>query len=129
MRRILLVTAIMEEADLIRGLLEGLEFAVLIATTGRAALSQMITDALDGSPIDGIVMDDKIRDLDVLTTLREIHSRDPEMAVIVLSHYTDDQTIERFIEAGAQQVLSKPVVRTEFREACLRIFPAPSGHA
>lgn len=72
------------------------------ARSGRLAL-----DALDRDDVDAVVMDINMPDGSGLETLRQIRSLAPQMPVLILSMYPEDQYAIRVLRAGASGYLSK----------------------
>jgi CheY-like chemotaxis protein len=63
--------------------------------------------------------------MDGLTLLREIKQRRPDLPVMMVTAYGDDERRRHAAEAGALQFLSKPV-DFNFLKAQLRQLPAAS---
>lgn len=74
------------------------------ASGGLSALS-----SLAGKPVDVVVLDVKMPDLDGLSTLRRIHETYPETEVILLTGHASTTDGVEGIKAGAFDYLSKPV--------------------
>jgi DNA-binding response OmpR family regulator len=61
--------------------------------------------------------------MDGLTLLREIKERRPDLPVIMVTAYGDDERRKQASEYGAAEFITKPV-DFEFLKAQLRYFPS-----
>ncbi len=108
-------------------LLESGGHEVVSAENGRAAL-----DYLAGAAVDVVLMDIQMPVMDGLTATRAIrvgHSGiDPALPVIGLSAYAMDQERERFLAAGLDDYIAKPIDVEAFFEAVRRVL-AKRGRA
>jgi CheY-like chemotaxis protein/HPt (histidine-containing phosphotransfer) domain-containing protein len=106
---------------------------VAMAENGAEALK-----ALAGEKFDVVLMDIQMPVMDGLAATRAIRSGnggiDPEIPVIGLSAYAMDQDRERFLEAGLDDYITKPINIEDFFEAVGRVLrgrdgtpPAPSA--
>jgi len=88
---------------LCRRVLEKAGFSVLIASDG----TQAVDLALAQNP-DVILMDVAMPGMDGLEAMRRIKAARPEMRVVIASAHSMVSDTERFLAAGADDVLSKP---------------------
>ncbi|WP_214412139.1 response regulator [Sphaerisporangium fuscum] len=95
------------------GLLEDVE-VLGTAADGREAL-----DVLAAGPADVVLMDLRMPVMDGVEATRLITRRHPGTAIVVLTTYTDDESIAGALRAGARGYLTKDAGRTEI-EAALR---------
>jgi CheY-like chemotaxis protein len=70
-----------------------------------------------------ILSDINMPGMDGLTLLREIKARRPDLPVMMVTAYGDDDRRRRAVEAGASQFLGKPV-DFDFLKEQLRQLPA-----
>jgi len=86
---------------------------VVTADDGRAALDYLATN-----PVDVVLMDIQMPVMDGLTATRAIRGGepgiDPELPVIGLSAYAMDQERERFLAAGLDGYITKPIDERDF---------------
>lgn len=82
---------------------------------------------LEGSLPDVILLDVKMPNLGGLEVLRQIRSRWPDLAVLILTMYDDPEYVEEALEAGASGYLLKSVGREELVRA-VRAVASGSGY-
>jgi DNA-binding NarL/FixJ family response regulator len=96
-----------DEPNVLRGLRMRLGLEADISVVGEAADGATAVDlALRLSP-DVVLMDVNLPVLDGISATREIAARVPRAAVVVLSLYDDQGTIERALAAGAVAFVAK----------------------
>ncbi len=93
---------------LCRRVLEKAGHRVLTASDGQEA----VTIALAQSP-DMILMDVAMPGMDGLEAMRQIKAQKPEMTIVIASAHSMASDRERFLAAGADDVLSKPFKLTD----------------
>lgn len=76
---------------------------VAAAGSGEEAL-----DALGHGPADLVILDLKLKGMDGLSTLRQIHARWPSVVVLILTAYGTVATAVEAMQAGASDYLRKP---------------------
>jgi CheY-like chemotaxis protein len=72
-----------------------------------------------------ILSDINMPGMDGLSLLREIKTRRPELPVMMVTAYGDDERRRHAAEAGAHQFLSKPVDFDQLKEELRRISATP----
>ena len=93
---------------LCRRVLEKAGHKVLTASDGQEAVNL----ALENSP-DMILMDVAMPGMDGLEAMRQIRAQKPGMTVVIASAHSMASDRERFLAAGADDVLSKPFKLTD----------------
>ena len=93
---------------LCRRVLEKAGHKVLTASDGQEAVNL----ALENSP-DIILMDVAMPGMDGLEAMRQIRAQKPGMTVVIASAHSMANDRERFLAAGADDVLSKPFKLTD----------------
>lgn len=78
-------------------------YYVAAAGSGEEAL-----DALGRAPTDLIILDLKLKGMDGLSTLRQIHTRWPNIVVLILTAYGTVATAVEAMQTGASDYLRKP---------------------
>ena len=78
-------------------------YQVTTSTSGKEGLQK-----IKKKPPDLVFLDLKLPDLNGLEVLEKIKSIDPEIAVIMMTGYTDSTLIKESLEAGVLKVLYKP---------------------
>jgi two-component system cell cycle sensor histidine kinase/response regulator CckA len=86
-------------------MLESLGFRVLVANDGRHALS-VYTEHKDS--IVGVLMDLTMPRLDGEETFRELRRIDPQVRVLLMSGYNEQDAIARFVGKGLAGFIQKP---------------------
>jgi len=89
----------------------------LVATSGALALK-----TLADSPVDVVLLDVKMPDMDGLTALAKIRAGFPDVAVIMLSGHADMEAATEGLQKGAFFYLLKPVdidtLHNKIEDAC-----------
>ena len=97
------------------GLLPGIEL-VASAADGEEAL--MLTD--EHNP-DVVLMDLRMPRLDGIEATRHLHERRPDVRVIALTTYADDESVLGALRAGARGYLTKDASSEDIRRAILTV--------
>jgi DNA-binding response OmpR family regulator len=105
----------------IRDALEAAGFACVTAATGVEAL-----DLAADPAIGVVVLDVVLPGLDGLEVLRRLRERQPELRVIILSAYTDQERVLEALRLGAFDYLAKPL---HDEELVLAVRRALESHA
>lgn len=113
-------TVIRESVAAMLGLYDDLE-VVGTAADGRRAVATAIAEQADV-----VLMDLNMPDLDGAEATRMLSERAPEVNVLVLTTYGDDESIMRALDAGARGYLTKDAGRAEIARA---IRTVASGQA
>src|SRR5919109_4743945 len=95
---------------LCRRVLEKAGHKVLTASDGQEAVSIALSP--DGAP-DLILMDVAMPTMDGLEAMRQIKAQKPGLAIVIASAHSMASDRERFLAAGADDVLSKPFKLTD----------------
>jgi CheY-like chemotaxis protein len=74
-----------------------------------------------------ILSDINMPGMDGLTLLREIKQRRPELAVVMVSAYGDDERLRIAEQLGAVAFLPKPVDFEHLKQQLAKLVPPPSG--
>ncbi len=93
---------------LCRRVLEKAGHTVLTASDGLEAVSVALAN-----PLDMILMDVAMPGMDGLEAMRQIKAQKPGMAIVIASAHSMASDRERFLAAGADDVLSKPFRLTD----------------
>jgi DNA-binding NtrC family response regulator len=106
----------------VRRALETIGYDVVSTGTGRQVLALLVTEAVQSVPINGVLLDLEIADLDAMTTLQEIRDRHEDIPVIIIAGVTDDDHATQAVQAGAAAVIRKPIDPETLRQTCARVF-------
>jgi DNA-binding response OmpR family regulator len=97
-----------DEAELLAVALSDEAFSPVLCGTAAEGLAS----AAEGRPV-GVIIDWGLPDRPGVDVCRELRAKDPLMAIMFLSGRTDEATIARALDAGADDFVSKPFRRTE----------------
>src|SRR5215813_7036139 len=99
-------------------------YVMHFAGSGEDALSKL-NEGVDPQLI-VILSDINMPGMDGLTLLGEIKRRRPELPVMMVTAYGDDERRRHAAEAGAHQFLSKPVDFDQLKEELRRLSATPT---
>ena len=99
-------------------LLESMDGVDVVAT---AADGEEAIAVVDGADADVVVMDVQMPRLDGIAATREVVSRHPHLAVVVLTMSEDDETVFAAMRAGARGYLVKGASQHEILTAILAV--------
>ena len=101
---------------LCRRVLEKAGHKVLTASDGLEAVTLALANSLDM-----ILMDVAMPGMDGLEAMRQIKAQKPGMAIVIASAHSMASDRERFLAAGADDVLSKPFRLTDLTAVVERL--------
>src|SRR6266568_7233872 len=107
---------------LCRRVLEKAGHKVLTASDGIEAVSLALAN-----PLDMILMDVAMPGMDGLEAMRQIKAQKPGMAIVIASAHSMASDRERFLAAGADEVLSKPFRLGDLIEVVQKLTAKPSA--
>ena len=79
--------------------------------TELAASGQLALDVVGARPVDAVLMDVKMPDMDGLAALTKIHKLRPDLPVIMMSGHGTIETAVKATQLGARDFLEKPISR------------------
>jgi DNA-binding NtrC family response regulator len=79
--------------------------------TELASSGQVALDVASARPVDAVLMDVKMPDMDGLAALERLHELKPELPVIMMSGHGTIDTAVRATQLGARDFLEKPIAR------------------
>ncbi|HEX8823688.1 MAG TPA: sigma-54 dependent transcriptional regulator [Archangium sp.] len=79
--------------------------------TELAASGQVALDVVSARPVDAVLMDVKMPDMDGLTALARMMEHKPELPVIMMSGHGTIDTAVKATQLGARDFLEKPIAR------------------
>ena len=79
--------------------------------TELASSGQVALDVASARPVDAVLMDVKMPDMDGLTALGRLHELKPELPVIMMSGHGTIDTAVKATQLGARDFLEKPIAR------------------
>jgi len=116
--RVLLV----DDQTLIRqGIRLLLEIETGIQVVGQAADGQQALEQVEALHPDVVLMDVRMPEMDGVAATREITKRFPEVKVIILTTFEDDETVFEGLKAGARGYLLKDISSEEMAAAVRKV--------
>jgi CheY-like chemotaxis protein len=103
-KRLLIVEDDADLAENLAEILEGMGYSALIADSGERAL-----DLLERESVDGVITDFRLPGLDGVELIGKLRAKGLPVPVVVISAFIDPRVAEQAEEAGALDVLPKPV--------------------
>ena len=100
-------------------------YVLHFAASGEEALDQLSNGVQPELIV--ILSDINMPGMDGLSLLREIKSRRPELPVMMVTAYGDDERRRRADELGANAFLAKPVDFDQLKRQLLQLMPGSSG--
>ncbi len=95
--------------DMTRDVLKFLDYEVMFAEDGLAAIDLYKKEKSAGVPFDVVILDLTIPSgLGGKETIKELRKLDPGVKAIVSSGYTDDPAVHDFLGYGFSEKLTKP---------------------
>jgi CheY-like chemotaxis protein len=99
-------------------------YVLHFAPSGEAALETLSNGVQPELIV--ILSDINMPGMDGLTLLREIKTRRPELPVMMVTAYGDEERRQRAAEAGAHEFLTKPVDFDSLKQQLRRISGEPA---
>ena len=114
--------------DTMRANLENLGMTVIDCSSGIEAVDQFKSKFSHQfkskfSPIDLVVIDMVMPEIDGSETFRRIREIDPQQAILIYSGFTENQSILKMLESGRCRFLRKPFRNQELHNAIAQIVP------
>ena len=94
-----------------------LEIETDIQVVGQAANGREALDQVESLRPDVVLMDVRMPEMDGVAATREIGARFPEVKVIILTTFEDDETVFEGLKAGARGYLLKDISSEEMAAA------------
>ncbi len=110
-----------------RGLRELLESEGDIRVVGESGLAQEATRRIPALRPDVAVLDGRLPDGSGIDVCREIRSRNPEIAALILTSYDDDEALFSAIMAGAAGYVLKQIRGNELLDTVRRVAAGQSA--
>lgn len=118
---------LLDDHELVRrGLKDLLEQESDIEVVGEASLAKDAAARIPGIKPDVAVLDARLPDGSGIEVCRDVRSADPEIAVIILTSYDDDDALFAAIMAGAAGYVLKQVRGTDLVDAVRRVAAGQS---
>jgi DNA-binding NarL/FixJ family response regulator len=98
-----------------------LEIETDIQVVGQAANGREALEQIEGLHPDVVLMDVRMPEMDGVATTRQVTARFPEVKVIILTTFEDDETVFEGLKAGARGYLLKDISSEEMAAAVRRV--------
>lgn len=113
---------IVDDHELVRrGLREVLGGVDSVVVVGEAATGERALDVLEETPVDVVILDIRLPDVDGVDLCRDIRSRHPELECLMLTSYDADEAMFAAVAAGASGFLAKDVSGDELIDTVNRV--------
>lgn len=106
--KVVIIEDVPAEAALLSAALSDESFQPVLCGTAAEGLAS----AADGRPV-GVIIDWGLSDRPAADVCRDLRKKDPLLAIMFLSDRTDESTVARGLDAGADDFVAKPFRRTE----------------
>ena len=98
-----------------------LEIEPDIQVVGQAANGQTAIEQVEALQPDVVLMDVRMPEMDGVAATRELSARNPEVKVIILTTFEDDETVFEGLKAGARGYLLKDISSEEMAQAVRKV--------
>ena len=110
-----------------------LEEAPNFEIVGEVSVGSHVLPAVNETHPDVVLLDVRMPELDGITCLQRLRKQDPDVAVVILSSYSDDEQIEAARAAGARGYVVKTVepvdlptvIRSALQDDAFRVWGTP----
>lgn len=92
-----------------------------IVVKGEGSSGQEVIDKIEHKNFDVVILDISMPDMSGLDILKQVKTKSPETAILILSMYAEDQYAVRAFRAGAAGYLTKAQAPTELLDAIRKI--------
>jgi DNA-binding NarL/FixJ family response regulator len=106
-----------DQASVREGLVLMLGLLADIEVVGSAGNGQEALDLVEQHRPDAILLDLHMPVLDGIDTARQLTAQHPEVAIVILTTYSDDTSVLAALQAGARSYLTKDADRTDIARA------------
>ena len=106
-----------------------LQNAPEITISGEASSGKELLSCISSSDSDVILMDISIPDISGIELTKQIHKNFPDIKVLILSMYTQEDFIVNAIAAGAKGYLPKNTTRPELLKAINEIYEGNENYS
>ncbi|AHM63143.1 response regulator containing a CheY-like receiver domain and an HTH DNA-binding domain [Flammeovirgaceae bacterium 311] len=107
---------------IIDGLTSMLATEAGLQVTGEAANGKELLEKMQKTPVDIILMDINMPELDGIETTRNVKANFPAVRVLILSMYNNPEFIRNLLEVGASGYILKNTGKEELIEAIRQVY-------
>jgi DNA-binding NarL/FixJ family response regulator len=127
---------IVDDHEMVReGLMAMLQTERDIEVVGQTGLGAVVVDLVESARPDVVLLDARLPDVSGVEVCRRLSASHPEVAVVILTTYTDPDLVQECIQAGARGYVVKDVERFSLRESIRAVYrgeavlaPQVAGH-
>jgi two-component system response regulator DevR len=121
--RILLV----DDHEMVReGLMAMLQSEPDFDVVGQTGYGAEVIDLVEATRSDVVLLDARLPDLSGVEVCRRLTQSHPEVAVVILTTYTDPDLVQECIQAGARGYVVKDVERFSLKESIRAVYRGQS---
>jgi two-component system response regulator DevR len=109
---------IVDDHEMVReGLMSMLRSEPDFEVVGQTGLGEAVAELVDTSRPDVVLLDARLPDVSGVEVCRRLGRTHPEVAVIILTTYTDVELVQECLQAGARGYVVKDVERFSLKES------------
>jgi DNA-binding NarL/FixJ family response regulator len=127
---------IVDDHEMVReGLMAMLQPERDIDVVGQTGYGEAVSDLVENTRPDVVLLDARLPDISGVEVCRRLSLSHPDVAVVILTTYTDPDLVQECIQAGARGYVVKDVERFSLKESIRAVYrgqsvlaPQVAGH-
>jgi DNA-binding NarL/FixJ family response regulator len=127
---------IVDDHEMVReGLMAMLQPERDIDVVGQTGYGEAVSDLVENTRPDVVLLDARLPDVSGVEVCRRLSLSHPDVAVVILTTYTDPDLVQECIQAGARGYVVKDVERFSLKESIRAVYrgqsvlaPQVAGH-
>ena len=127
---------IVDDHEMVReGLMAMLQPERDIDVVGQTGYGEAVSDLVENARPDVVLLDARLPDISGVEVCRRLSLSHPDVAVVILTTYTDPDLVQECIQAGARGYVVKDVERFSLKESIRAVYrgqsvlaPQVAGH-
>jgi two-component system response regulator DevR len=127
---------IVDDHEMVReGLMAMLQAEHDIEVVGQTGSGAAVVDLVESTRPDVVLLDARLPDVSGVEVCRRLSQSHPDVAVVILTTYTDPDLVQECIQAGARGYVVKDVERFSLKESVRAVYrgqavlaPQVAGH-
>jgi two-component system response regulator DevR len=109
---------IVDDHEMVReGLMSMLRSEPDFEVVGQTGRGEEVADLVESSRPDVVLLDTRLPDISGVEVCRRLTRKNPDVAVVILTTYTDVELVEECLQAGARGYVVKDVERFSLKES------------
>jgi DNA-binding NarL/FixJ family response regulator len=114
---------IVDDHEMVReGLMAMLQPERDIDVVGQTGLGAAVVDLVESTRPDVVLLDARLPDVSGVEVCRRLSQSHPDVAVVILTTYTDPDLVQECIQAGARGYVVKDVERFSLKESVRAVY-------